>query len=134
MDIQAIQQGLATAASNINGLRGFASLPGSLVPPVFAPIDVEADYNQTFSNSMTLVQFTCAVYVSNGYTAVGAAALVGYIAPSGSSSIKAALESDRTLGGVAKTLNVDRVRGAYRIYTVGNADYLGALFEVRVWG
>jgi hypothetical protein len=28
---------------------------------------------------------------------------------------------------------VQRVRGAYRLYTVGSIDYLGAMIDVKVW-
>lgn len=135
MDFPAVMQGLADAASAIEGLNCYATLPGSIVPPTFAPYEVETvQYNQTFkSDSMTWLTLTCAVFVSNGYTEEGAKLLTGYLTPSGPTSIKAALEADRTLGGAALTLNVDRARGAFRLYTVGNIDYLCSLFDVRVY-
>lgn len=135
MDIQAIQQGLATAAATITGLNAYPSLPEAINPPTFAPIEVEGTYHRTFSASnLTEMLFTCGIYTSRGNSATGRAALVGYLAPSGSSSILAALESDKTLGGVAKTLVVERVRGAYRLYEIAGVNYLGANFDVRVWG
>lgn len=132
MDVQAIQQGLANAADNITGLMAFPSLPDSIEPPVFAPIELEIEYHQSFGG-LTQILFTCGVYVSRGDSTTGRAALVGYLAPSGSGSILAALEADKTLGGAAGTLVVERVRGAYRLYTIGGTDYLGANFDVRVW-
>jgi len=39
-----------------------------------------------------------------------------------------------TLGGTARTLRVERARGVGRLYEVGGVDYLGAQFDVRVWG
>lgn len=135
MDIQAIQAGLASAAATITGLNAYSSLPDSITPPVFGVIELDVDYNKSFSTGgLTQANFSCGVYASRGDSPTGRAKLVGYMAPTGAASIKAALESDRTLGGVARTLNVDRVRGAYRLYTIAGVDYLGAIFEVRLWG
>lgn len=135
MDVAAIQQGMATAVVNVTGLKqAFATLPDSIEPPTFAPTEVEIDYDQAFgAGSLTQNLFTCGVFTSRGDSQTGRAALAGFLAPTGSGSIKAALESDRTLGGVAKTLRVERARGAYRLYTIGGIDYLGCMIDVRVW-
>lgn len=136
MDVQAIQQGLATAAATISGLKTMPSLPDAINPPLFAVTELDLDYNQTFAGGsfgMVETLFSCGLYVSRGDSEAGRAALVGFMAPSGSSSIPAALQTDRTLGGACRTLIVERVRGAYRLYTIGTIDYLGAVFDVRVW-
>lgn len=134
MDVQAIQQALATAAGNISGLRAFATVPDAINPPTFGVIEMEVEYNKTFSTSgLTEMLFTCGVYTSMGYTDVGKTTLVGYMSPTGSGSVKAALEADKTLSGNCSTLHVERVKGAYRLYTIGGTDYLGALYDVRVW-
>lgn len=135
MDFDAVFQGLADAASAIAGLRSFPGLPDSINPPTFAPIDLTIEYNQAFgASSLTLATVTAGVYVSRGDTLTGRAVLAGYMAPTGDGSIKAALEADKSLAGAAKTLNVDRLLGAYRLYTIGATDYLGATFSIRVWG
>lgn len=134
MDVYAIQQGLATAARTITGLRAEPTLPDSINPPMFAPLDLEMSYNQTFGSSgLVEVLFTCQVFTSRGDTTTGRKLLIGYLAEAGASSVKAALEADRTLGGAAKTLIVERCRGAGRLYDVAGIDYLGAQFDVRVW-
>lgn len=137
VDILAIQQGLANAADNITGLRAFASIPDTLNPPVFAVIEFDADYHQTFGSAaaggLTEFLFTCGVFVSSGDTFTGRKALVAYLSPDGTSSIRAALSSDRTLGGVCQTLMVESVTGAFRLYEVGGTFYLGANYTVRVW-
>ena len=56
-----------------------------------------------------------------------------FLRPSGPGSIKAALEADRTLGGLVDALVVAK-RFGYGVYDVGGIDYLGARFTVRVWG
>lgn len=134
MDVQAIQQGLANAAATISGLRAFPTVPDAIEPPTFGVVELDIEYNKTYSTAgLTETLFTCGLYVSAGYTDAGRIALVGYMAPTGSGSVKAAIESDKTLSGVAATLHVERVRGAYRLYEIGNINYLGALFDVRVW-
>src|SRR5690349_21648793 len=108
MDVEAIHEGLATAAGTISGLRAFASLPGAINPPVFAPTEFTQEYHQTFSpaGGMTKLEFSCGVFTSEGDNDAGRKSLVGYLAETGSSSLLAAIEADKTLGGVCKTLNV----------------------------
>jgi hypothetical protein len=133
MDVLSVQQGLATASKTISGMHAFPTLPDAINQlPMFAPLELDLSYNQTFGG-LVEVLFTCQVFVSRGDTDTGRKALVGYLAESGSSSIKAALEADKTLGGTAKALIVERCRGAGRLYEVAGIDYLGAQFDVRVW-
>lgn len=133
MDIEAIQQGLANAAGTIAGLRAYPKLPDSINPPTFAVVEFELDYHGTFSPARGLTQlaFTCGVY--NTDSDAGRKQLLPFLAETGASSIPAALEADKTLGGVARTLVVQRVRGAYRLYEVGDTPYLGAMIDVKVW-
>lgn len=133
MDVEAIQQGLANAADTITGLRCYPALPGAINPPVFAPTEFTMDYHGTFSatRGLTSLVFTCGVFAPD--TDEGRKILVAFLAETGASSIPAALESDKTLGGVCKTLIVQRVRGAYRLYDVGDTQYLGAMIDVALW-
>lgn len=133
MDVEQIQQGLANAADTIAGLQCLPALPGAIEPPTFAPVEFELAYHNTFSNArgLTDLTFTCGVYAPD--TDEGRKLLVGFLTETGTGSIPAALESDKTLGGAAKTLIVQRVRGAYRLYEVGDTQYLGAMIDVRVW-
>jgi len=132
MDVEAIQQGLAAATSTVTGLRGYPNLPGSINPPVAAPYEFELTYHQAFGG-LSSAMFTVGVFASLGDTDAGRKALVGYLAPSGTGSVPAAIEADKTLGGACKTLVVRRARGAYRLYEIGGTNYLGALLDVEVW-
>jgi hypothetical protein len=133
VDVEAIQQGLANAADTITGLRCFPALPGTINPPTFAPVEFELAYHGTFSatRGLTEITFTCGVYASDSDQ--GRKQLLPFLAETGAGSVPAALEADKTLGGAAKTLVVQRVRGAYRLYEVGGTDYLGAMIDVKVW-
>ena len=57
--------------------------------------------------------------------------LDGYLASAGSSSIKAQIESDITLGGVAQSVREVEADN-YGVYTINNIDYLGVEFLVEV--
>jgi hypothetical protein len=135
VDVEAIHEGLATAAEVISGLRCYASLPGAINPPVFAPTEVEIAYHQTFSSvgGMSAVSFSCGIFTSIGDTDAGRKLLMGYLAETGSNSLLQAIEADRTLGGACKTLKVVRARGAYRLYLIGDTYYLGSVLDVAVW-
>lgn len=134
MDFQAIQQGLANAAATIAGLNTLPTVPPSITPPFFGVDTFQLDYHKTFGASgLTETLFECGLYVSEADVQTGKEQLVSYVAPTGASSILAALESDKTLGGAAKAVKVERVRGAYQLYEIGNGKYIGAVFDVRVW-
>jgi hypothetical protein len=128
-----IQQGLADAAATVTGLRTHPALPDTINPPTFAPADLAIDYDLTMAHSLDMTLYTCGLYVSRGDSDVGRKAMLPYLQQAGDKSIKAAIEADRTLGGTCKTLIVERVRGAYALYPIGGTDYLGALFDVRIW-
>ena len=57
--------------------------------------------------------------------------LDGYLASTGSSSVKAQIESDVTLGGAANSCRVIEAKEV-GVYTVNSIDYLGVEFIVEV--
>jgi hypothetical protein len=134
-DVEAIHEGLANAAGTLAGLHAYPSLPGAIEPPVFAPVEFEMDYHQTFgaSGGLTQLDFSCGLFSSLGDNDAGRKILLQYLAPNGALSILGALESDKTLGGACSALIVKKVRGAYRLYEIGATMYLGAMIDVKVW-
>jgi hypothetical protein len=58
--------------------------------------------------------------------------LDGYCNPTGSTSIKTAIQSDRTLGGQAFDCRVTNLR-SYQSVTVGDTTYLAGEFVVQVY-
>ena len=57
--------------------------------------------------------------------------LDAFLASSGSSSVKAQVESDITLGGEAQSVRVVEADN-YGVYTINNIDYLGCEFTIEV--
>jgi hypothetical protein len=77
--------------------------------------------------------FTGRLYVCRSDDRSGHERLDRYMSESGLLSVKAAIETDTTLGGACKALIVERMH-AYGLYAVSSVDYFGAHFDVRVWG
>lgn len=133
MDIAAIRAGLATAVGTIPGVQVLPIVPDQVEPPAFSAGEVEIDYNQTFSTGgLTVLLCKGRLYSSRADNTAGQTNLDAYLAPTGALSIKAAIEADKTLGGVCRTLRVERLHG-YGMYQVGGVDYYGAQFDVRIW-
>lgn len=137
--MQAVRQGLASAAAAISGLTTYPYVPDSVTEPCFYPGGYEIDYDQTFARGMDAVEFTCYVLVSRADDMGGQARLDGYLKGSGSTSLKAALEAARgapgqlALSGAADDLHVHRAEG-YGQYTIGDTVYYGAKLLVTVIG
>tara|TARA_R100000458_G_C8095122_1_gene124172 strand:+ start:99 stop:266 length:168 start_codon:yes stop_codon:yes gene_type:complete len=53
------------------------------------------------------------------------------LAPTGSSSIKQAVESDTSLGGACDSVRVVEADN-YGVYNINNINYLGVEFEVEI--
>ena len=140
MNIKAVRSalGLAPAALIVGTTQLNCSpyTPTAVSVPCFYPAEVELDYahqNSTF-NGEPVVEVTCYVLTaSEAQDQEGQALLDAYLNHTGASSIKAALETDQTLGGICKSVFAHNVDG-YRLYTVGTVAYYGARFRVQVLG
>ncbi len=76
-------------------------------------------------------RFRVIVLVSDAFDDVGIAKLYTYVKSSGSLSVFAAVESDKTLGGVASNATVDQINQIGDVLW-NELPYLGADFNVRV--
>lgn len=128
-------QGIATNARAIAGLECYAVLPDAINPlPTFAPTLVdEVDYHLTMRvASVAQFSITAMLYIPRADSESDRMALFPYIVPTGASSILAALEADKTLGGAAKDLVVDKAINLNRLTEVAGNKYLTATFPMRV--
>ena len=129
-----IRTALAAAVAT-TGLTAQATIPDSIMPPVavVAPPDGQAfvRYADTFDGAYTLL-LSVRVYVSRWDAPRAQDALDPYIAPTGSQSVYAAIESDPSLGHVVESAAVIDVRG-YGKYLIGNVDYVGAEWLVQIY-
>lgn len=132
MDLVDVRAGLATAAAAVPGLNTSPHAPDAVDVPHFYPGESEIDYDRTFGSGVDEAVITCYVLTSAGEDKDGQL-LLDQLLGRGDMSIKAALEADRTLGGVCADLRVRRVQ-AYRRYGTGTDTFFGAQIIVYVIG
>jgi hypothetical protein len=98
-----IMAGIQARLDTIAGLRTDAITPESTNTPfAFVGVPHRIDYHATqgVPRGKVALFFTVTVGVSSVVDRVGQSQLAGYADPTGTPSIKAAIEADRTLGGV----------------------------------
>lgn len=132
MTIYAMRQALATNIATISGLRASAEIPDNPSPPI-AIINLDTiDYNLAFNQGLTQYNFVVTVIVGRAAERTMQRKLDAYSEISGSQSVKLAIESDRTLGGEAYDLRVERSNVVGSI-TINDQIYLAAEFTVTVY-
>lgn len=127
-----IKDGLKAAIETISGLRAYDYQPDQVNPPfAFATLE-EITYHGAMGAGNIVNRFTVSVVVQRASERAAQDKLDGYLAYDGSQSVRAAIESDPTLGGVVKTLIVT---GATSITNIDANDttYLTVDFQVIVY-
>ncbi len=129
--ITAMRSGIATNLATISGLRSGATIPDNVNPPyaIIAPSSV--DYHRAFNNALSTYNFTVTVVVGRVSERTAQNNLDAYCSPTGASSIRVAIESDKTLGGVAFDTIVTGMRN-YGSVVIGENTYLAAEFDLTV--
>jgi hypothetical protein len=130
MSISLIRQGLATNLATIPGLRAVAEVPDLPNPPIAIVALNSVTYDRAYANGMTSYLFTVTVIVGRVAEREAQRRLDSYIS-TGSSSVKYAIESDKTLGGNAydcRVVSMDSVGSL----TISDNTYLAADFSVTV--
>jgi hypothetical protein len=130
MSITAIRTALATNLGTITGLRTAAEVPDLPNPPVAIVALNNVTYDRAYAKGMTSYTFTVTVIVGRAAEREAQRRLDTYIS-TGSSSVKYAVESDKTLGGNAydcRVVSMDSVGSL----TISDTTYLAADFTVAV--
>ena len=132
MNPSQVRDGLKTRLQTITGLRVYDLIPDPVTPPcaVVGQLDLTFDID----NARGLDQANVDIYVivQRFSERAGQDKLDAYLAGSGSSSIKTAIEGDRTLGGVVNTLRVTSAEsGQYE--SQGNL-FLSYRYRLTIWG
>jgi hypothetical protein len=105
-----LRQGLAEALRTIPSLRVYELLPDNPNPPGVAISLDRVVYDSVFARGCDEYEFTIHLFVARGDDRTAQVRIEDYIAGNGPSSIKAAIETDPTLGGVAQTVRVSEAR------------------------
>jgi hypothetical protein len=131
-----VRDNLKTALQTITGLRVFDYVPDSANIPTnnaFAIVgQLNMNYDYTLNRGFDSASCQIIVVVGRMSERNGQERLDGLLASSGSTSIKAAVEVDKTLGGAVQTLRV--VSASPGTITSANIDYLSYQYSVELIG
>ena len=131
--ISDLRAGIATNLATISGLRTSATVPDSINPPIAVVMPNTITYDISFARTGgDEYEFLVMVIVGRVDERTAQNRLDGYCSGTGASSVKAAIESDKTLGGTAFSLRVTSLRN-YNQVTVGDVTYLSGEFVVQVY-
>jgi hypothetical protein len=119
--------GAAVAPTGLRAARGF----DKITPPAAFTALEEIVFDKTFGRGFDEFAFILRVLVARADDKAAQDRLDAFLDGSGTTSVKAALETDRTLGGLAETLHVKGVNN-YGVYEVAGIAYVGAEFAVTV--
>lgn len=134
MTIQTIRDGLKTRLQTITGLRASDTIPEQINPPIAVVSVGTIDYSQSFGGSgLTAFNFVVTVFVSRPSTRTGQNLLDDYMEPSGSTSVKAALEAMPGLSGASQDVYVSGVNNVGSVTLEDSNTYLTADFAVLVY-
>jgi hypothetical protein len=132
-NISDLRAGLATNLATIAGLRTAATVPDQINPPIAVVMPASITYDIAFARTGgDEHEFVVMVIVGRVDERTAQNRLDAYCSGTGASSIKAAIEKDKTLGGKAMSLRVTGLRN-YNQVSVADVTYLAAEFTVQVY-
>jgi hypothetical protein len=126
-----LRTGLAARLATISGLRSSAYIPDNPQPPVAVVMPGRIQYDTAFGRGSDEYQFTIMLIVGRVADRASQTNLDAYCASSGSASVKAAVEGDRSLGGKALDCRVTAMTSQGSL-AIGDVTYHTADFAVTV--
>lgn len=144
MDIQTVLDRLTAAAATAVSTPAVAMTPYGWVPdsveaPCVFPDGVQVAFDRTMGRGTDQITVRLRLLCSRTDDRAGQRMLWGYLAGSGASSVKAAIEAARgapgvgALGGACDDLRVQSVGEARWIEHEGEK-YVGVDFTIDIWG
>jgi hypothetical protein len=127
-----LRAGLATQLGTISGLRTTTETPDTISPPIAIVNVANVNYDRTFQRGLDEYNFVITVIVGRVGERSAQRLLDSYVSTTGTSSVKLAIELDRTLGGKCDSLRVTDMRN-YGSLVIGEITYLAAEFNVVVF-
>ena len=131
--LSALRSGIATNLATISGLRTSATVPDDVNPPIAVVAPQGITFDTSFGRGLDTYEFQVLVIVGRvDELPAPKTKLDAFCNPTGSQSIKTAIESDSTLSGESNDLRVTEMRN-YSSLPVGELTYLAAEFAVTVY-
>jgi hypothetical protein len=132
VSITLIREGIARNLATITGLRTSPDVPDNPTPP-HAIVQLQAvDYDGAFHQGTVNYSFLVTVLVGRSSERTAQTKLNAF-ASTGVGGIKDAIESDKTLGGVAFDVRVETMTNISAVSLGGEISYLSADFVVTVF-
>lgn len=127
-----IREGLAANLAAIDGCQVSAYMLSNPTPPTVHVYPGDIDYDLAMHRGLDKWTLTVQAFVGMVSDQGAQVKLDAFLAPSGATSVKAAVESDKTLGGLVSDLQVVSCSG-YRVYArESGGPVLGAEWTVEV--
>ncbi len=130
--ISQISGGLKTRLQTIAGLRVFDYQPDNLMPPVAFPEINGVNFKKSMQGGIE-VDASAIIIVGSVSDRSSQDLLDQYLSYSGARSLRAAIEGDRTLGGVVQTLSVHNGFSIEQI-KMADARYLSIQVKIMIIG
>lgn len=127
-----IMEGLEARLATISGLRVSDVGPDQVNPPhAIVGVPPIPEYHATMRMGTFRVELPIWLLVSASLDRISQRNLADYANPSGPTSVRAAIEADKTLGGIAQDAMVKDFR-PLGLEEVGIIGYFGGLWTVQV--
>jgi hypothetical protein len=124
-----LREGIATNLRTISGLRAIATIPDNPNPPLAIIYPQNMEYDDSFNRGLTTYTFRLVVVVGRVDERSAQNKLDAFVSSTGASSIKLAVESDKTLGGSAFDTRVSAMTN-YGSIDISEVTYLSAEFTI----
>lgn len=129
--IEQVMVGIETRLATISGLRVTEYVADQINPPhAIVGVPPIPEYRSTMGRGVFTLEPTVTVLVSAAYDRAGQLKLASYANVTGASSIPAAIEADRTLGGLVDECWVLSF-APLGMEEVGYIGYYGGIFQLR---
>lgn len=126
-----MREGIAANLATIPGLRTSAFIPDNPTPPIAVVAPSRVEFDNAMHRGMDSLTFDVTVIAVRSSERSAQRVLDSYCDSAGPTSVKAAIQTDRTLGGAAFDCRVTEMSG-YGPLLVGEVSYLSATFTVVV--
>jgi len=127
-----VRANLKARLATITGLKTYDYIPDSINVPGAVVGQLDLNFDATFNRGFDNATCTILLIVGRMSESAGQTKLDGYLASTGSTSVKAAIEGDVTLSGAVQTLRVtSATAGSVQVASI---DYLAYRYNVELIG
>jgi len=124
-----LREGIAKNLRTITGLRAVATVPDNPTPPIAVIYPQNIEFDDSFNRGLQTYSFRVVVIVGRADERSAQNRLDSFVASTGATSIKLAIESDKTLSGKAFDTRVVAMTN-YGSLDISEVTYLSAEFTV----